>query len=670
MSKERRGIPGITHPPDETDRPQTNYSRPEPKDHGLGQLLQAPKDIIVTGLRAIAGALTISLARTLGIRDSVSRAEKDLAIYESQLNKRKGNTEKLQEKIDKTKALLTELNKGVELSEAILNIQEDYNELLADDEHLLSLLAKTIGKEGLETIKGSFLTNQKTQVGVKSVTDEEIKLAQEFFARADNDEERSSSLKQHIQQLAETNLIVLGKQLVNLAKIKEIDEINQETNFPINWVSWDEALAASVMGATGRTQESLRGGYGVNMKAGGLNVSAGQDISQIGPMEQIVVHADIPQNIEAARSVANGEVPLFRSAIIKSLFRKAMGDLSLLPGRIDINNTGNNNTKSYPALDVNRQMNNITLVRKAAIEMQKILKGLEQIDLGKDDDQATQKSKLITVGSRGALAIPRYQVIVDLMEQISATDPGIIANLSEQYRVLEEVADEDLNDQNLDGEADLAEEQQEEQEDQADEDEDQNINQKERDLIEAVFPQGIDQRNARRIINRPKIYFDNFTKRFGLITGIRTMVAVAKEARRLVDTQKTDQNEGDLVEAVFPRGIDQRTARQIIKHPKIYFDNFTKRFGLITGIRTMVAVAKEARRLVDQEDRRILEEEALKLAGYFHGMSIEQATNFIDNLQANREKLRRMYGTKKGNKTADLIKEFAKKILGQVGNFK
>ena len=70
------------------------------------------------------------------------------------------------------------------------------------------------------------------------------------------------------------------------------------------------------------------------------------------------------------------------------------------------------------------------------------------------------------------------------------------------------------------------------------------------------------------------------------------------------------------------------------------------------------------------DEYRFLEEEALKLAGYFHGMSIEQATNFIDNLQANREKLRRMYGTKKGNKTADLIKEFAKKILGQVGNFK
>ena len=597
MQKERRGIPGVTHPLDETDRPQTNYLQPEPKDHGFGQLWQAPKDIMVTGLRAVAGALTIVLARTLAIRDFVAQAEKDLSIYESQLNKGKGNTEKLQKKIDKIKASLSDLNRGVELSEQILEIQERYNNLLADDDRLFSLLAETIDNEGLTTIERNFLASQQTKVGVKPVTDEEIELAQQFFARADNDEERSGLLEQYIQQLEKTNLLVLGKQLVNLAKIKEIAEINEETDFTINSVSWSEALVASIMGATGRTPESMRGGYKLKMKKGTLYFSAGQDVSEIASVEQIAVEADIPQNIEAALAVAKGEVPLFKSKLISGLIRRALGNYSLLPGRIDIGRTGREGAKSYPALNVNRQMNNINLVGEAAIEMQNILQGFEQIDLHKDDDQLTQKRKLIAVGIKGALEIPRYQVIVDLIKQISLTEPATIAHLSKQYRyVPEEATNEDFNDQNLDSETDLVEE---DQEDQAGEDKD----------------------------------------------------------------QKIDQKESDLIKTVFPQGIDQRTARRIIERPEVYRSNFIKRFGLITGLKTMLAVANEARRLVDKEIRRELEKEALEQAGYFDGMNIEQARDFIDKLQDNRTKLINMYGEEKGNQTADQIEAHAQEII-------
>ena len=661
MQKERRGIPGVTHPLDETDRPQTNYLQPEPKDHGFGQLWQAPKDIMVTGLRAVAGALTIVLARTLAIRDFVAQAEKDLSIYESQLNKGKGNTEKLQKKIDKIKASLSDLNRGVELSEQILEIQERYNNLLADDDRLFSLLAETIDNEGLTTIERNFLASQQTKVGVKPVTDEEIELAQQFFARADNDEERSGLLEQYIQQLEKTNLLVLGKQLVNLAKIKEIAEINEETDFTINSVSWSEALVASIMGATGRTPESMRGGYKLKMKKGTLYFSAGQDVSEIASVEQIAVEADIPQNIEAALAVAKGEVPLFKSKLISGLIRRALGNYSLLPGRIDIGRTGREGAKSYPALNVNRQMNNINLVGEAAIEMQNILQGFEQIDLHKDDDQLTQKRKLIAVGIKGALEIPRYQVIVDLIKQISLTEPATIAHLSKQYRyVPEEATNEDFNDQNLDSETDLVEE---DQEDQAGEDKDQKIDQKESDLIKTVFPQGIDQRTARRIIERPEVYRSHILKQFGLITGLKTMLAVEKEARRLVDIQKIDQKESDLIKTVFPQGIDQRTARRIIERPEVYRSNFIKRFGLITGLKTMLAVANEARRLVDKEIRRELEKEALEQAGYFDGMNIEQARDFIDKLQDNRTKLINMYGEEKGNQTADQIEAHAQEII-------
>lgn len=607
--QEKKGISGITHPLDEPRSFRENYPAPKPKDYGFNQLVKAPKEIVETGFQAVLGALTIVLARALVIRDSVAQAEKDLSIYESQLNKGKGNTEKLQKKIDKIKASLVDLNRGAELSEQILEIQERYNNLLADDRYLFSLLAKTIGNEGLTTIERNFLASQQTKVGVKPVTDEEVKLAQKFFARADDDEERSGLLEQYIQQLEKTNLLVLGKQLVNLAKIKEIAEINEETDFIINSVSWSEALVASIMGATGRTPESMRGGYKVKMEKGTLSFSAGQDVSEIASMEQIAVEADIPKNIESALSVANGEVPLFKSKFISSLIRKAMGDYSLLPGRIDIGRTGSESTKSYPALNVRRQMNNINLVGEATIEMQNILQGIEQIDLNKDDDQTTQKNKLIAVGIGGALEIPRYQVIVDLIKQISLTESATIANLSKQYRYVpgpEEVADDVLNDQNLDNETDIAEEDQEDQEDQVD---DSVVNQ-ELDLIKAGFPQGIDQRTATLIHKHPESYRDYFIEQFG-----------KKEGKRIAK-------------------VVEQAARSVLNIDWDFSDDFD-RVGLALDLCS---------------------------AGYDMDMSEEQAREYVDNLSLYRRIFIQKYGSAQGNRIADQVKEFAKQVLGQDGN--
>lgn len=604
--QEKKGISGITHPLDEPRSFRENYPAPKPKDYGFNQLVKAPKEIVETGFQAVLGALTIVLARALVIRDSVAQAEKDLSIYESQLNKGKGNTEKLQKKIDKIKASLVDLNRGAELSEQILEIQERYNNLLADDRYLFSLLAKTIGNEGLTTIERNFLASQQTKVGVKPVTDEEVKLAQKFFARADDDEERSGLLEQYIQQLEKTNLLVLGKQLVNLAKIKEIAEINEETDFIINSVSWSEALVASIMGATGRTPESMRGGYKVKMEKGTLSFSAGQDVSEIASMEQIAVEADIPKNIESALSVANGEVPLFKSKFISSLIRKAMGDYSLLPGRIDIGRTGSESTKSYPALNVRRQMNNINLVGEATIEMQNILQGIEQIDLNKDDNQTTQKNKLIAVGIGGALEIPRYQVIVDLIKQISLTESATIANLSKQYRYVpgpEEVADDVLNDQNLDNETDIAEEDQEDQVD------DSVVNQ-ELDLIKAGFPQGIDQRTATLIHKHPESYRDYFIEQFG-----------KKEGKRIAK-------------------VVEQAARSVLNIDWDFSDDFD-RVGLALDLCS---------------------------AGYDMDMSEEQAREYIDNLSLYRRIFIQKYGSAQGNRIADQVKEFAKQVLGQDGN--
>lgn len=608
MQKERTGIPGVTHPLDETSVSAQNNKFSVPKDHGLNQLIQAPKEIVVTGFQAVLGVLTISLARALAIRDAASQAEKDLAIYESQLASGKRiNRKKIHEKIDQIKASMANLNKGVQLSEQILQIKEKYQNLLGNEDHLLSLLARTIGNEGLVTIENNFLVNQKIETDVQAITAEEVRLSKQFLAETNSNEQKVSLLKEYIQQLARANLVNLGKELVYLEQIKEITEINNNTDFNINSVSWGESLLASIMGATGRSSGSIRGGYKVSMKGGSLHFSVGQDSHQIAPMENIIVASDLPATIESALSVANAEVPLLNSKIISNVIRKALGDYSILPGRIDIGQTGSERTETYTTLNVRRQMNNIKKVRLAAIEMQNILKEMGQTHLNEEDSNQIIKEKLIAVGREGALAIPRYQVIVNLMNQIDQTKLEVVEGLSNGLHFVPESPNNDELIEELDNqdEQDRADDV-----NQASEDKDPEVDQRESDLIKAGFAQGIDQRIATLIHKYPDSYRDYFIKQFG-----------KKEGRRIAK-------------------VVEQAARSVLNIDWDFSDDF-ETVGLIQDLFS---------------------------AGYDMDMTEEQAKKYIYNIQSNRSRLIRMHGLTQGNRITDQVKEFAKKILGQDGN--
>lgn len=596
MPERKQGIPGITHPLGESSDSWKDYTPSAPKDHGLNQLIQAPKEIVATGLQAALGALSLTLARSLGIRDAVAQAEKDIAIYESRINRGKGNLEKLQEKVAEKKALLASLNEGLKLSEQILQIKEKYQTLLDNDEYLFSLLARTIGNEGFVEIEKNFIVSQQTEANVKAITAEEIELSQQFLARADNSEQRNNLLKQHIQQLEKNNLINLGKQLVNLAKIQEMTQIKNETDFNINLVSWEEALLASIMGATGRTQNSIRGGYKVGMQKGNLLFSEGKDSRQIAPMENITVAYDLPKMYESALSVANAEVPLLKSKIISHLIKKALGDDSLLPGRIDIGQTGSEITRSYPALNIKRQMHNIDMVRIASIEMEEILEEIEEINLDEDDNPEIKRKKLINSGVKGVLKIPRYQVIINLMNQIHSTS---IEDLSNQYRFIPE--------EEVEEEIDFA---------------DDGSEQKLLDQDEQKEPIEIEQKGV------------------------------------------------DLTKAGFTNGIDQRTAILIVEHPEAYLTYFIEQFGKKEGKRIMKTVLKEARSIlqVDWDSTDDFEEIGKKIDLYCAGydeMNVEQARNFIYELQDYRKKLINMYGEIQGNRITNQVKSIAKNIIYQ-----
>ncbi|MFA6814503.1 MAG: hypothetical protein WCR60_03075 [Patescibacteria group bacterium] len=599
MTERKQGIPGITHPLGESADSWKDYAPSAPKDHGLNQLIQAPKEIVVTGLQAALGALSLTLGRTLGIRDVVAQAEKDLAIYEAKRDRGKGNLEKIQAKIDEKTALLAGLNEGVNLSEQILQIKEKYQALLDNDNYLLLLLSRTVGNEGLVEIEKNFTVSQRTEATVKPITAEEIELSQQFLAKSDNSEQRNNLLKQYIKQLEKANLINLGKQLVNLAKIQEVTQIKNDTDFNINLVSWGEALLASIMGATGRTENSIRGGYKVGIKNGNLLFSEGKDSQQIASMEKITVAYDLPRIYESALSVANAEVPLLKSEIISNLIKKALGDNSLLPGRIDIGQTGSGISKSYPALNIQRQMDNVDMVRVASLEMKDILAEIEQIDLDEDDDQETKIKKLINSGIKGVLKIPRYQVIVDLMNQIN---PKIIEGLSNQYRFIPEEEVEEETDFADDG----SEQNPLNSEEQA---EFVEFDQKQVNLIQAGFAKGIDQRTAILIVEHPEAYLAYFIEQFGKKEGKRIMKTVMKEARSIlqIDWDSADDFEeiGKKID-LYCAGYDEMNveqARDFIYKLQDYRKKLIAMYGEAQGNRITNQVKSIAKNIIYQDEQ-------------------------------------------------------------------
>lgn len=598
MTERKQGIPGITHPLGESADSWKDYAPSAPKDHGLNQLIQAPKEIVATGLQAALGALSLTLARSLGIRDAVAQAEKDIAIYESRINRGKGNLKKLQEKVAEKKALLASLNEGLKLSEQILQIKEKYQTLLDNDEYLFSLLARTIGNEGFVEIEKNFIVSQQTEANVKAITAEEIELSQQFLARADNSEQRNNLLKQHIQQLEKNNLINLGKQLVNLAKIQEMTQIKNETDFNINLVSWEEALLASIMGATGRTQNSIRGGYKVGMQKGNLLFSEGKDSRQIAPMEKITVAYDLPKMYESALSVANAEVPLLKSKIISQLIKKAMGNDSLLPGRIDIGQTGSEITRSYPALNIKRQMHNIDMVRIASIEMEEILEDIEEINLDEDDNPETKRKKLINSGVKGVLKIPRYQVIVNLMNQIHSTS---IEDLSNQYRFSDELIEEESAAEDIESENNqttpVA---------QTDEDEHTKpieVDQKKLDLAKAGFVEGLNQHSAATILKYPDLYLEKFVERFGKKEGKRIMKSFLNEAQLILEFDlETLDKKHDLSLAGYGETMTIEEAKDFILKIQRYRRIFIKMYGEIQGNRIVNQVKSIAKNIIEQDE--------------------------------------------------------------------
>lgn len=598
MPERKQGIPGITHPLGESSDSWKDYTPSAPKDHGLNQLIQAPKEIVATGLQAALGALSLTLARSLGIRDAVAQAEKDIAIYESRINRGKGNLKKLQEKVAEKKALLASLNEGLKLSEQILQIKEKYQTLLDNDEYLFSLLARTIGNEGFVEIEKNFIVSQQTEANVKAITAEEIELSQQFLARADNSEQRNNLLKQHIQQLEKNNLINLGKQLVNLAKIQEMTQIKNETDFNINLVSWEEALLASIMGATGRTQNSIRGGYKVGMQKGNLLFSEGKDSRQIAPMEKITVAYDLPKMYESALSVANAEVPLLKSKIISQLIKKAMGNDSLLPGRIDIGQTGSEITRSYPALNIKRQMHNIDMVRIASIEMEEILEDIEEINLDEDDNPETKRKKLINSGVKGVLKIPRYQVIVNLMNQIHSTS---IEDLSNQYRFSDELIEEESAAEDIESENNqttpVA---------QTDEDEHTKpieVDQKKLDLAKAGFVEGLNQHSAATILKYPDLYLEKFVERFGKKEGKRIMKSFLNEAQLILEFDlETLDKKHDLSLAGYGETMTIEEAKDFILKIQRYRRIFIKMYGEIQGNRIVNQVKSIAKNIIEQDE--------------------------------------------------------------------
>lgn len=598
MTERKQGIPGITHPLGESADSWKDYAPSAPKDHGLNQLIQAPKEIVVTGLQAALGALSLTLGRTLGIRDAVAQAEKDIAIYESRLNRGKGNLEKLQEKVAEKKALLASLNEGLKLSEQILQIKEKYQTLLDNDEYLFSLLARTIGNEGFVEIEKNFIVSQQTEANVKTITAEEIELSQQFLARADNSEQRNNLLKQHIKQLEKTNLINLGKQLVNLAKIQEMTQIKNETDFNINLVSWEEALLASIMGATGRTQNSIRGGYKVGMQKGNLLFSEGKDSRQIAPMEKITVAYDLPKMYESALSVANAEVPLLKSKIISQLIKKAMGNDSLLPGRIDIGQTGSEITRSYPALNIKRQMHNIDMVRIASIEMEEILEDIEEINLDEDDNPETKRKKLINSGVKGVLKIPRYQVIVNLMNQIHSTS---IEDLSNQYRFSDELIEEESAAEDIESENNQTTPAA-----QTDEDEHTKpieVDQKKLDLAKAGFVEGLNQHSAATILKYPDLYLEKFVERFGKKEGKRIMKSFLNEAQLILEFDlETLDKKHDLSLAGYGETMTIEEAKDFILKIQRYRRIFIKMYGEIQGNRIVNQVKSIAKNIIEQDE--------------------------------------------------------------------
>jgi hypothetical protein len=648
MQEKRRGIPGITRPLDESDESWLDYTPKEKKDHGLNQLLQVPKEIVGAGFKATLGALSLLIARNLGISDPIKKAEAEIADLEEKIEKKSGNKSKLQEKLASKKEFLANINQGVELSQEILKIRNEYQEYLNNDDYLFSLLAETIGNPGLVEIENNLLVNQASSAQVKAITAEEISLSQRIAAPVTSEEDQSDLLKNHIKSLEKENLLDLAKQLLNLNKIEKIKQTMEKTDFNINLVSWSEALLAAVLGATGRTKSSIRGGYKVRVEEGDVVVYVGGDRDHVAPLEKITVDFDVPEIYEAALAVANQEVPLFKSKVIANLIKKAMGTMDdnwLLPGRIDIGQTGSSDRVSYPALNINRQVEHLEIARAAALEMDKILKEING-NLHLSGDGEDQKAQLIAAGIEGALAIPRYNVVLELMKQIN---PAEAEGLSSKFRFTER---EKLpNDDGAAEEKELSEEE-------------MAIQQKQEDLKKAGFREKISPQIAKAIVNNIDTYQVQLVDRFAKKEGKRLSDLILNEALDILGVDlETIQLKNDLEKAGFVDGIDQRTATLIIEHPEAYLAHYTKQFGEKEAQRLMEVIEKEALFIVDVDLKQIEDMHDLSLAGYSAEMTKEEAKDFLLKIQKYRERLIKMYGEQQGNRIASNIRSIAKRII-------
>lgn len=658
MPEKRRGIPGVTRPLGESDDvenyipPEEKDHPPEEKDHGLNQLIKLPQEIVVTGFKAILGASLLLIVRKLGINDLIGRTEKEIEELEQKIVKNKGDRVELQKKVDEKREFLNSANEGLKLSEQIVQMRDKYQNLSSED-YLFSLLAETIGNEGLMEIENNFLVSQGTNQEVKPVTTDEISLSQTIMAKSNDKEGKDVLLKQYIQQLEKINLVNLGKQLLNLIKIEEIKKMNNGTDVNINLIPWDEALLAAVLGATGRTSASIRGGYKVRVEEGNLVVYVGGDRDQIAPLEKILLDFDIPEIYEAALAASNQELPLFKSRFFSALIKKAMG-VDIMPGRIDIGQTGSSDKVSYPALNVKQQVEHLEIARTAALEMGRILKEINSI-LDFDNDDEDKKAQLIRAGIKGALEIPRYQIVMDLMNQINPTRVDGLSNrlrFPERENLPNHNDETNPSDETIDTEKELSEEEK----------------QKQEDLKKAGFRGKISPEMAKDIVGDIEFYQAKLANKFSKKEGRRLTDLILTEALDILGTDlETIQLNNDLAKAGFAEGINERTASMILEHPETYLTYYAEQFGKKEGKRLMKIVEKASESLLPtlNDFETVGEIEDLHLAGYPETMTQEQAKDFLLKIQRYQVRLLKIYGEAQGNRITNSVKLIAKKVLKQ-----
>ena len=379
---------------------------------GLGKkivdILKMPLGIPVAAGEAIVGATILNLARKNTTINPDARPSK---------REKPNQAKKRQEKIER--------RNRIELwSKQINDVISASAQKRQNENDVILLATKTLGPEAVKKIDNVRKIRDIVPESIEPPQQRELNFAQMILASLNGTDSVETRVEQELNVLTSRNIREVGLVAVDKQESAELHRLAEENEIPITTVTFGEGWLAALLGASGLSKKMVKGGISVSVVDGMVTENVGGDYNQFAQIDKATVDIDIPTIYEATITAAGGRMSgigkgRFSNWVAKMIgYDESSGRVPVLPGKVTLGNTENDETVEYPALNAPEESRRINGLR----EVGKKLRGrLEELGDSPDEDQRQLVERLQLQATNEMFELPRKPVVQRIISEIIVT---------------------------------------------------------------------------------------------------------------------------------------------------------------------------------------------------------------------------------------------------------